>query len=257
MTPRLSIRHVAPRLIRRTVPLSLGLLGAVILPTVIMPTAIAQERNIAQENSMTRTITVTGQGEESIPTTLTDVSLGVEVQGQSAEAAQREAARRANAVVDLLRSRNVQDLETTEIRLNPVYNYQNDEREITGYTATNIVSFRLPTEQVGSLLDDAIAAGATRINNVSFAATDDAIAAARQQALQEATQDARQQAEVVLQSLGLSSQEIVGIQVNGASAPAPQFSRTTFLRGDEASRPAPVVGGEQDVRASVTLQIRY
>ncbi|MGP1382495.1 MAG: SIMPL domain-containing protein [Thainema sp.] len=243
-TPHATRYSTAQKLMWCAVPLAAGLLAL-----AFMPVAIAQE-------AVVRTITVTGQGEETIPTTLTQVNLGVEVQADTADAAQRQAAQRAEAVVSLLRSRNVQNLQTTEIRLNPVYNYDGSTPRITGYTATNIVSFRLDTNDVGTLLDDAIAAGATRIDNISFVATDAAIEAARQQALAEAAQDAQEQAEAVLSSLGFTAQEIISIQVNGANPPMPvPLARFDAQVAEAAS--TPVVGGEQDVQAAITLQIRY
>ncbi|NEQ26439.1 MAG: SIMPL domain-containing protein [Microcoleus sp. SIO2G3] len=222
--------------------------------TVTLP-AYAQQ---ATEQIM-RTITVTGQGSEDIPTTITQVQLGVEVQGRTAEEVQQEAARRSSAVVQLLRSRNVQKLQTTGINLSPVYSYENNRQRLTGYTATNTVSFEIATEQAGTILDDAVNAGASRIDGVSFVASDEAIATARQQALREATQEARQQAQAVLESLNLREQEIVGIQVNGASAPPPPPVPYAALaqRAEAADATTPVVGGEQEVQASVTLQIRY
>ncbi len=99
-------------------------------------------------------------------------------------------------------------------------------------------------------------AGATQINGISFVANDEAIAAAQKQALKEATQDARQQADAVFSALGFKSKEIVSIQVNNATAPPPPM----FLRAEAAKvadSSTPVVGGEQEVEASVTLQISY
>jgi uncharacterized protein len=152
----------------------------------------------------------------------------------------------------------VQKLQTTGINLNPIYNYANNTQRITGYSATNTVSFEISTERAGTLLDEAVGAGATRIDGVSFVASDEAIVAARQQALREATQDARLQADAVLASLNLSQQEIVGIQLNGSSPPPPIFVRETLAaRADAAPAPTPVVGGDQEIQASVTLQIRY
>ena len=87
-----------------------------ILSLMFTPPAIAQE-------PLLRTLTVTGQGSETIPTTLTQVQLGVEVQGRTAEEVQQEVARRSAAVVDLLRSRRVEKLETTGIRLSPDSRY--------------------------------------------------------------------------------------------------------------------------------------
>ncbi len=212
---------------------------------------------LAQEKLL-RTLTVSGRGVERIPTTLTEVRLGVEVQGKTAQEVQQQVARRSSAVVALLRSRNVERLETTGISLNPVYSYNDNVQRLTGYSATNIVSFRVNTEQTGTLLDDAVKAGATRIDGISFVAADPAIATAQQQALREATQDAQQQARTVLTTLELTPKEVVSIQVNAANPPQPPmplYRREAAVAAQAAS--TPVVGGEQQVEASVTLQISY
>ncbi|MBD2234308.1 SIMPL domain-containing protein [Phormidium tenue FACHB-1052] len=218
---------------------------------VFTPTAIAQEAAM-------RTLTVTGQGEESVPTTKTQVDLGVDVQGTDAEAVQREVAQRTAAVVELLRSRGVEKLETTGIQLSPRYNYEDGRTDVIGYSGSNTVSFRVPTESAGSLLDDAVNAGANQIRSVSFVAEDAALEAARQQALREAVEDAQSQAGVVLGSLNLRSQEIVSIQINGAAPPMPvPMLRRAEYGGMQADASTPVVGGDQTVQAQVTLQIRY
>jgi uncharacterized protein len=247
-------RSIVSFSLRYVLPLAAGLLSLGLLSSVTATPAQAQQ----PPEPVLRTLTVTGQGMESIPTTLTQVRLGVEVQGRTAEDVQQQAATRSSAVVNLLRSRNVQKLQTTGINLNPIYNYENNTQRITGYSATNIVSFEIPTAQAGTLLDDAVSAGATRIEGVSFIATDEAIATARQQALREATQEAQTQADTVLSALGLTRREVIGIQINGASAPPPRpIPMAAMARSDAASAPTPVVGGEQEVDAAVTLQIRY
>jgi uncharacterized protein YggE len=182
----------------------------------------------------------------------------VEVQGKTAQAVQQESARRSSAVVDLLRSRNVDKLHTTGINVEPAYSYQNNEQRIIGYTASNSVSFRVPTEKAGAILDAAVKAGATRINDVSFVASDEAIASAQKQALQKATQDAQQQADAVFSTLGLKPKEVASIQIDGANAPPPRvIPVAAMLRSASAEAQTPVVGGEQQVEATVTLQISY
>lgn len=203
-----------------------------------------------------RTITVTGRGVENVQTSLAQVRLGVEVQGKTAQEVQQEVARRSAAVVALLRSRNVEKLETTGISLNPNYNYTDGRQQLVGYIGSNIVSFRVPTERAGALLDEAVKVGATRIDSVTFTATEPAIAGAQKQALKEATQDAQSQADAVLEALNLNPGEIVSIQVNNANVPSPQpLFRAEVAQAANVS--TPVIGGEQEVVASVTLQIRY
>ncbi|HEY9633674.1 MAG TPA: SIMPL domain-containing protein [Coleofasciculaceae cyanobacterium] len=220
-----------------------------LLSVTLSNPAIAQEK-------LVRTVTVTGQGVEFIPTTMAQVQLGVEVQGKTATDVQQEAARRSASVVELLRSRNVEKLQTTGIRLNPIYSYENNVQRLTSYSASNIVSFRTSTEQAGVLLDQAVQAGATRIDSVSFTGSESAIAAAQKQALRQATQDAQQQADAVLSTLNLTRKDIVNIQINGATPPPPM---PVLERAALASKAAdtPVIGGEQQVQASVTLQISY
>ncbi len=230
------------------------------LPLAFLLCVTFIQPSLAQEKEkMWRTLTVSGRGMETIPTTLSLVSLGVEIQGKTAQEVQQEAARRSSAVVALLKSRNVEKLQTTGIRLNPVYSYTNNVQRITGYAASNTVSFRIATEKAGTLLDEAVKAGATQINGISFVATDEAIAVAQKQALREATQEAQAQAEAVFNTLGLKSNEVVSIQINNASAPPPQplLMRTEAMKVSNADVSTPVVGGEQQVEASVTLQISY
>lgn len=213
---------------------------------------------LAQEKMM-RTLTVTGRGTEMVATTITQVRLGVEAQGKTANEVQQEVARRSNAVVNLLKARQVDKLETTGINLNPSYQYDNGKQTLTGYSASNIVSFRIATEKAGTLLDEAVKAGASRIDGVSFIATDEAIAATQKTALREATQDAQAQADAVFSALNLTKGQIVSIQVNGASAPPPRpLEDFQNMRASAAPKaPSPVIGGEQEVQASVTLQISY
>ena len=82
---------------------------------------------LAQEKEkVLRILTVNGRRVEAIPTTLSQINLGVEVQGKTAQEVQKEAAQRASSIVALLKSRNVEKLQTTGINLNPVYSNNNN-----------------------------------------------------------------------------------------------------------------------------------
>jgi uncharacterized protein len=153
------------------------------------------------EEKMLHILTVTGQGTQQIPTTITEVQLGVEIKGETAERVQQEVANKSSAVVEFLRSRQVEKLQTTGVSLQPNYDYSNNQNKLIGYIGTNTVSFRLPTAKMGNLLDEAVQAGATRIDNLSFTAEETAISEAQKQALRKATEDAKQQANAVLESL--------------------------------------------------------
>ena len=244
-------------LVRQWILPSVGvLLGLTAIAVGVLNTATIAP--VEAQEALSRVLTVTGEGSESIPATLARVRLGVTAQGENAEVVQQDIAKRSSAVIELLKSSNVDNLKTTGIRLNPQYTYNGSQPRITGYSGSNTISFEMPTDEVGTLLDDAIAAGANQINNVNFVAEDNAIDDARNIALQEATVDAQAQADAVLQSLNLSAQEIVGIQVNNAVPPTPRpFVAQARLAEATADVSTPVEGGEQTVNAKVTLQIRY
>ncbi|MGC1309663.1 MAG: SIMPL domain-containing protein [Phormidesmis sp.] len=238
---------------------SLALASLAIAPlascAMFPPSASAQAQPVYQQPE--RVLNVTGQGMQTIPTTLTQVSLGVMVEEDTAEEAQQAAARRSNAVVDFVRSQTVQKLETTGVSLSPRYDYSNDRQVIIGYQATNTISFRAATDVAGTVIDGAVKAGATNINGVSFVAADDAIAAARQTALTAAIEDAQQQSDTVLSALGLSAQEIVNITIGNVSAPPPRPVQYEARALADQVAPTPIVGQEQTISAQVTLQIRY
>jgi hypothetical protein len=248
-----SPRHY-PWHFRGVLILTVGLLSFVALKP-----GWTQEKPVSGVSSLgSRVLTVTGRGQETIAATLAQVRLGVEVQGKIAEEVQQIAAQRSAAVVALLQKQNVEKLKTTGISLNPNYRYTSGQQQLVGYIATNTVSFRIDAQKAGTLIDAAVKAGASRIDGISFAATDSAITQAQQQALRKATQDAQTQADAVLSTLNFTQQGIVGIQVNAASPPPPTPMPYAALEARTAKQAdTPVVGGEQQVEASVTLQIRY
>lgn len=206
-----------------------------------------------------RTLSVTGKGTTTVATTITQVRLAIEVTGKNVRTVQQNAANRAGKVLELLKARRVDKLQTTNISLSPVYSYENNRQNLTGYTANNSLSFRLPTAQAGPVIDEAIAAGATRIDSISSIADDGAIEQAQSQSIQKAAKDAQRQAQAILSSLGLQQKEIIGIQVNDAARPTPVYTATDMVAQKVAPVPTStqVVGGEQEVQATVTLQISY
>lgn len=210
---------------------------------------------LAQEKVL-HTLTVTGEGTQRISATLAQVELGVEIQAKTASEVQQALAEQMSAVVDLLRSRQVEQLQTTGITLRPNYDYSNQEQRLIGYIGRNTVSFRIDADAVGSLLDEAVKAGATQIENISFSASESAIAAAQKQALRQATEDAQQQADAVLSSLNLTRKDIVSIQIDRATAPPQPLVFSDKQASLEAAN-TPAIAGEQAVKASVTLQVGY
>lgn len=213
--------------------------------------------------SIPQTLVVSGWGMVEIPKTVTRVTLGVEVQGQTTAEVQRSIAQKSTAVVKLLRSRPiVSKLATTGMTFNPRYSYKDGQQRIDGYTGTNMVQFEVPPDKMGTLLDEAIRAGATRIDQVTLVASDDAMAAAQQEAIDKAARNAQSQAESALGALKLKQDSIVSVQINDAKVPLPPpYDGENFPAAKTQSTVAlpqtPIVPGQQRIEAFVTLQVRY
>ena len=231
-------------------------LSLLLTASLVFSTAVAP--GMTQERKPARTLTASGRGIVTIPTTLSQIRLAIEVQAKTSINAQQESARRSARVVAYLKTQQVDKLQTTGINLNPNYIYTNGSNpKISGYTATNSISFQVPTERAGTILDAAVDNGATRIDGVSFIADDRAIYNAQLQALKQATEDAQRQADAVLTTLNLKRREVIGIQINSTSnpSPIPMQNFREALKSDVAT--TPVIGGEQQVEATVTLDIGY
>ena len=65
---------------------------------VVSTAAIAPVR---AQDQLSRVLSVTGEGSESIPATLAQVNLGVTAKGETGETVQQEIARRSTAVIEL------------------------------------------------------------------------------------------------------------------------------------------------------------
>ncbi|MCC5645745.1 SIMPL domain-containing protein [Nostoc sp. CHAB 5824] len=202
---------------------------------------------------------VTGQGEVTVPTTLTEVQLGIQVQGETATEVQEEVAQRSTAVVDVLQNLGAQELQTTSIQLNPVYKYEDGNQTLTGFEGLNTLQFELPTDRAGAAIDTAIQAGANLIQNISFTASDEALQQARLQVLSEAVKDAQAQAQAVFSTLQLTPGKIIDIDINsgGNPSPSPLVFNLAADRGFAAGATTPIIGGTQTIEASVSLDIGY
>ncbi len=230
------------------------------IPSVaaIAPSAKAQETSAKySEIKNERVLTVSGRGERSVKTTKARIQLGVNVEGKTAIAVQTEVARQANSIVSRLQQLSVEKLQTTSIQLSPKYVYENNRQRQEGFTGQTTVSFVVAIEKAGETLDAAVASGANQIEQISFIATDTELNAAKQLALQDAIKDAQTQSNTVLSALGFTTKTIKAINISDSAIayPVPQRRMEVFAKAADNS--VPILGGEQKVEASVTLQITY
>ncbi|WP_017327242.1 SIMPL domain-containing protein [Synechococcus sp. PCC 7336] len=209
---------------------------------------------LSAREELDRTLTVTGRGTVAVETAIATIRLGVAVEGESASEVQAEVAERTDSVVSKLQELAIDNLQTTGISLYP-QTFTREDTRITSVRGENTVQFEVPVEVAGKTLDDAVGAGASRIHSISFRPTDENAEAGRDEALRLAVDDAISQAEVVLDALDFELTSIRTIQVNSASnnpIPVVQFGELS-----RAAATTPVVGGDRDISATVTVTVEY
>ncbi|WP_129629508.1 SIMPL domain-containing protein [Candidatus Oscillochloris fontis] len=199
-----------------------------------------------------RQITVIGTGDVRITPDTATVQIGVETNAATTQEALAQNTAQANAIIEQIKALGVaeKDIQTSGFNIYPTYN--NDGRQVTGYTVSNQVSVVIRNlADAGSLLDKVVQAGANRIYGISFsvAETNTVLAQARDNAIVDAKARAEQMAIQAGASIG---QVLVITEIIGASpvVPMPMMDRVVG-----AGNAVPVQAGEQSYTAQV--QVTY
>src|SRR5690606_8835333 len=105
----------------------------------------------------------------------------------------------------------------------------------------------------GAVIDAATKAGANQVQNIRFMLKDEQ--AVRAQALREATTKARAQAEAMASALGLKITRVLSVSDSGPVVPVINEMRMMAARAEAADVSTPVIPGQIEVRANVTLTV--
>lgn len=237
-----------------------------ILFTIGFIAALGSTTLQADDNDDRRVLTVSAQSSVDIPTTHARITVMIEAREKTPKEAQASIARRSNPVMDYLKSADVQKLQTAGLSLNPIIEYHKNSsgsrsgrNEIVGYSAQWSTSFEVTVERAGEVADQVVAEGADRIANFQLKATDQAVEAARTEALGLAARSARDRGEAVLASLGHEMDEVIRIQILETGSPYPMraMRAEAMSMAADSSAPTAVEGGLQTIRGSVQLEVAY
>lgn len=210
------------------------------------------------DNGKIPCVTARGVGNRSYKTSIASVRLGVQVEGRTANAVQRQLARASATLVRFLRRQRVQKLSTAGIFLRPVFNFNVRPRRITGYTGSNTVTFETPVSRAGPILDGAVRSGATQIQSVSFRGTPAVVRAARRMAIRDAVKMAREEAYIAADALDRDPLRPIKVEITDSFFPSPVSAGHSFARMARIRRgPAPmtqIIAREQSVTARVLVK---
>lgn len=206
-------------------------------------------------------IITTGTGEARTAPDRALIQIGVQSRGASAAAAASANATRQRAIIDTLVAIGVPRAQIATAQFNVYPEMRHDpatQRErLIGYVVSNVVRVEIrQLDQVSRAIDAALAKGANQINSLSFYKEN--TSAERQQALAQAVQKARADAEVLARAAGGSLGELLELTTGGGAGPIPMYRRDMMAaRAEVAAAPTPIEPGEEVVREMVTARWRF
>jgi uncharacterized protein YggE len=201
---------------------------------------------------------INAEGSSEARPDLATIHLGVSTEGQTAQAALQENARRMSALNAALRRAGVaeRDIQTSNVSVHPQQQYrENQPPLITGYQANNTVNVRVRNvNNLGRVIDQVVAAGGNTVNGVNFSHADpDAqLDAARRDAIAEA----RRRADLYANALGMRVVRIAAVSEGGGFSPPMPMQMERMAMANDASTPISPGEIETRVSVSVTFELR-
>ncbi len=200
------------------------------------------------------TISVSGQGIVEATPDLASVNFGISVQKKTASESMDELSKLANRVVTTLKNFGIKekDIKTTGISLNPVYQWNKDEKKniLVGYVATENFKVNTKLSDAGKVISLLTENGVNRIYGIYFNSSK--AEELKKEAIAKAVEDAREKAKA---SLTGTNYKIVGIKtISIQSGYITPIYRNGFdnVAGEGKSN-IPVEGGSMTIRATVNV----
>ena len=222
--------------------------AAVLALALVLPTSTAS----AEEAP---TLTMNGIGVARIAPDVAEITLGVVTEAKDAAKAHADNAAQATRVQNAVKALGIaeRDIQTTRYDFSPVYDVKDNGRSVTtGYTVTNSVVVKVRNlDNVGKVIDAALASGANRVDSLEFSASDPS--AAKNAALADAARDARNKADAVAKALGVRIVRILNVYADAQPYNTPRNFMPMMMAKEAYDAGTPISAGELSVEASVNV----
>lgn len=263
------VHIVPPHRIQIAGIFALAMLGLFLLTLTV--SALKEYRYIGTGVPASNTITLTGEGEVfAVPDTAT-FSVTVQETAKDVKTAQDAATKKGNDIIAYLKGAGVEekDIQTTDYSVYPQYSYGTQvctsgycppgHQTLDGYQVSQTLTVKVKdTKKAGELLSGVGSRGTSQVSGLSFTIDDEDKLQA--EARDKAIQKARDKAEVLAASLGVSIVRVVGFSENG-NYPVPYaYGRGLAVSAESAGKAPPpeLPAGQNKITSnvSVTYEIR-
>lgn len=204
-------------------------------------------------------ISVSGSAKVTLKPDTAYVYIEVRNDADTAEKAQQENSELMAKVLESIKNNGVaeEDIKTSNVNLNERYNYNTSPAKLIGYSMTNTLYVTVKNiENVGKVMSDAIANGASGTHGLSFGVED--TTSAYNEALQGAMEDAFAKARAIAKAAG-AQVNAVPVEVNESSVSVPRVyaddvrEEAVMKSASDANTPVVVSAGETQVSATVSV----
>lgn len=212
---------------------------------------------VAQPSSTGNTITVQGEGSVHVEPDIVYIQLGVEKTNSSAQKAQQQVNATMNKVRETLASFDIEEenIQTKSLGVHPEYRHGEDGEQQQLYRARHIVEIKYDEmDKVGEVIDQAVNAGANRMEHTRFALQDPT--ESEQKALQQAIASTEEKANAMAESAGKKKGDVLHIKEHGTQVDFPVRHFSQEEMADSAN--TTVEAGEIEVvqQVSVVYQLQ-
>src|SRR3954452_16283251 len=202
------------------------------------------------------TIVVSGTGRVAVDPDVADLRLGVAISRPTVAAARTAAAEAMTAILTAVTDAGVarRDVRTSVLSVQPRYDYRDGKAPtLTGYDLATVVEITVrDLATLGSVVDGALAAGATSLDGLTFRVDDprEAEHAARTAAIVEPGAGA----DVLAAASGVTIAGVSDITEGGPQPIWPQPKATRMLMAADTG--TPVEAGSTEIAVTVTVTFR-
>ncbi len=202
----------------------------------------------------TRTASVTGVGKATLTPDMATVRVGVRSEHRDVGRAVEQNIRTAQAVYDAVKALGVEDkdLQTSNFRVyQTTTGPSNNPRQVFVVENTVIITVR-NLDDLGAIIAAALNAGANQVDDLSFGASnyEQALDEARRQALE----DAKAQAQLMAEALGMRLGPPRRVSFGGGAQPVARADMYKAMPMMEAAAEVPIESGELMVQVQAYVE---
>jgi len=187
---------------------------------------------------------------------LAEIYIAVETNASTAQEAQQKNAQIMEAVVAAIKAQGVDSVSTEGYNVYQQTDYyvmpEKNREPNKYYQATNRVKVQVKDfDKVGPVVDAAVAAGANRVDSISFQLTDDKKLESKRDAITKAGAEAKAKAQALADSVGANLGKLVSVNENSYDTYPRQYMTVAAF---EKAADTPIEAGRVAVSATVNVQ---